>query len=71
MALLKFEESNDGSMKLSGEMDLGERKQRFNPMQSWMQAGEVLEATTSLPNNRVDVGIGGTTPSSQQLRDLV
>lgn len=71
MALLKFEESNDGSMKLSGEMDLGERKQRFNPMQSWMQAGEVLDATTSLPNNRVDVGIGGTTPTAEQLRDLI
>ena len=42
--LLKFEEGLDGS-KIEGELELSPGKRRFNPMESWMQAGEILDST--------------------------
>jgi len=42
---IKVEDSASGDAKISGEIEIGGgEKQRFNPMQTWMKAGEVLDS---------------------------
>ena len=43
----------------------------FDPMEFWSGISSVVDAEFSGPNSRVDVGIGGTTPTSRLVRDRI
>ena len=43
----------------------------FDPMEFWNGISSVVDAEFSGPNSRVDVGIGGTTPTSRLVRDRI